>query len=527
MSRERRSHRSRVLGLALAAVLGTAGLAAAAPARAATAPSAAAHAQRAHIPHAHIPHAQTSAQGATTYVDCSQSTDGNGTQSSPYNSLGDVNSTVFTAGETIAFDSGTTCTGTLSPQGSGTTSAPVTVTDYGTGALPVIDGAGAASAVTLTNQDNWTVENLDITDPATTEAQRTGLLVQSTDGTAHTGYTVQDLVVNGVAGATDKATAATAFADSAGIEFGTANTGSTLNNVLVTDDRVSNAGGGGIKVRVGALTDQGTNVLVENNTVSDDGGDGIVVEEASSPLVQGNTAQGLGTGAYPWTGGNFAAIWVLGDLNPTIQDNVVTGTIMSAFDSEAFDCDWGNTGTCTVQYNLTYDNAGGFFLNCDGCGTSGAPTQVVRDNIFQDDCRSISNGDAVHLYFYNNDVYCPNTPLSVQWPSNSTIENNVFVGEPTSSLPTGSGIGYWWNVFQGVPRPTDNGIVGDPGFVDPGTVALTPAAATGFELCASSPALDNGALMSDNGGRDFFGNPLSSTAKPDRGAYNGPGVTGC
>ena len=517
MSRERRSRRSRVLGLALAAALGTAGLATAAPARAVTAPSAAAPSTT----------APSATQGPTTFVDCSQPTDGNGTQSSPYNSLSDVNATVFTAGQTIAFDSGTTCTGTLAPQGSGTASAPVTITDYGTGALPVIDGAGAASAVTLTNQDNWTLENLDITDPATTEAQRTGLLVQSTDGTAHTGYTVQDLVVNGVAGATDKATEATAFADSAGIEFGTANTGSTLNNVLVTDDLVSNAGGGGIKVRVGALTDQGSNVLVEDNTVSDDGGDGIVVEEADSPLVQDNTAQGLGTGTYPWTGGNFAAIWVLADHNPTIQDNVVTGTIMSAFDSEAFDCDWGNTGTCTVQYNLTYDNAGGFYLNCDGCGTSGAPTQVVRDNIFQDDCRSISNGNAVHLYFYNNDVYCPDTPLSVEWPSNSTIENNVFVGESTSSLPTGSGVSYLWNVFQGVPRPTDNGITGDPGFVDPGTVALTPAAATGFELCASSPALGNGAVMSGNGGQDFFGNPLSTTAKPDRGAYNGPGVPGC
>ena len=542
MSRERRSRRSRVLGLALAAVLGSAGLAAAAPAQAATtqaatAPSATAlsaaaqahradgHSAHAHRARAHRTHATT--QGATVYVDCSQPTDGNGTRSSPYDSLSDVDSTVFTAGETLAFNSGTTCTGTLSPLGSGTVSAPVTITDYGTGALPVIDGAGAASAVTLTNQDNWTVENLDLTDQATTEAQRTGLLVQSTDGTAHTGYTVQDLVVDGVAGVTDKATEATAFADSAGIEFGTANTGSTLNNVLVTDDQVSNAGGGGIKVRVGAMTAQGTNVLVENNTVSDDGGDGIIVEYADAPMIQDNTAQGLGTGTYPWTGGNFAAIWVLGDDNPTIQNNVVTGTVMSAFDSEAFDCDWGNTGTCTVQYNLTYDNAGGFFLNCDGCGTSGAPTQVVRDNIFQDDCRSISNGNAVHLYFYNNDVYCPNTPLSVEWPSNSTIENNVFVGESTSSLPTGSGIGYWWNVFQGVPRPTANGIVEDPGFVDPGTVALTPAAATGFELCASSPALDNGAPMSDNGGQDFFGNPLSPTAKPDRGAYNGPAITGC
>lgn len=510
MSRARRTHRTRTLGFLLATALGLAGLGAVAPTQA----SAQAR-------------PRADAQGTTTYVDCSQPVDGNGTQASPYNSLADINATVFGPGDTLAFADGTTCTGTLSPQGSGSASAPVTITDYGSGALPVIDGAGAASAVTLTNQDHWTVENLDLTDNAATEAQRTGLLIQSTDGTAHTGYTVQNLVVDGVAGETNKATQSTAFVYSAGIEFGTSNTGSTLDDVLVTGNRVSNVGGGGIKVRTGALTDQGSNVLVEDNTVADDGGDGIVVEYADSPVIQDNTATGLGTGTYPWTGGNFAGMWVLGDHNPTIQSNVVTGTIMSAYDSEAFDCDWGNTGTCTVQYNLTYHNAGGFFLNCDGCGTSGAPAEVVRDNVFQDDCRSISSGNAATLSFYNNDVYCPDTAFSVQWPTNSTIENNVFVGESSSSLPTGSGTSYLWNVFQGVPRPTANGIAADPKFVDPSVVALTPAAATGFRLCASAPGLANGAPMASNGGRDFYGNPVSATAKPDRGAYNGPGVSGC
>ncbi|MFF8607119.1 hypothetical protein ACF06X_14360 [Streptomyces sp. NPDC015346] len=61
---------------------------------------------------------------------------------------------------------GSTCTGSLAPRGSGTSAVPISLTSYGTGALPVIDGNGAASAVTLTNQDHWRISNRKLTNPA-------------------------------------------------------------------------------------------------------------------------------------------------------------------------------------------------------------------------------------------------------------------------------------------------------------------------------------------------------------------------
>lgn len=74
--------------------------------------------------------------------------------------------------------------------------------------------------------------------------------------------------------------------------------------------------------------------------------------------------------------------------------NIVYGSLMSEIGSETFDCDWGNTRTCTVEYNYSHDNAGGIFLNCDEYGTSprGA-TQIVRYNIFHNDYRIYSNGE--------------------------------------------------------------------------------------------------------------------------------------
>ncbi|MGW8350970.1 right-handed parallel beta-helix repeat-containing protein [Streptomyces wedmorensis] len=471
--------------------------------------------------------APASAEGTTTYVDCSRTAVGDGSQTSPFNSVAQANAKTYGPGDTLAFASGTTCTGSLAPRGSGTATAPITLTGYGTGALPVIDGGGAASAVTLTNQDHWRISDLKLTNPASSVARRTGLRISATDGTAHRGYDIGRLVIDRVAGQTSKSSPTTEdFVQSAGIVTGASGTNSTLNDVHVHDNQISNTGGGGLKIRVGSMAVKGTGVLIENNTVRDVGGDGIIASYADAPMIQYNTASGVGNGVYAFSGGNFAGIWVLGDHNPTIQKNAVYGiTRMSVADSQAFDCDWGNTGTCTVQYNFSRDNIGGFFLDCDGCGTIGAAKQVVRYNISENDCRmsSVSAGRSA-LHMYNNVLYCTDKKFDITLPDESVVENNIWVGTGDSRLPTGSGISWLWNVFQGVPRPTANGIVGDPRFVNPGTGGDTIHSVDGYKLRSTSPALNNGSVISGSGGRDYWGNAVSATAKPHRGAYNGPGL---
>ncbi|MET9148893.1 MULTISPECIES: right-handed parallel beta-helix repeat-containing protein [unclassified Streptomyces] len=464
--------------------------------------------------------------GTTVHLDCSRSTDGTGSLDSPYNSLASVAALTFRPGDTLALAAGTTCHGTLTPHGSGTAAAPVTIAPYGSGAAPVVDAGGAENALRLRDQDHWRIGAIRLTDPASTLAQRQGLLIESTDGRTHSGFDVDGLIVDGVAGETNKATHATAFSQSACIRTGVSGTGSLLAGVHIHRTRVGNCGGGGIKVRVGAAnTLLGHDVLVDHNTVSAVGGDGIIVSYAESPLIEYNTAAALGTGTYPWTGGNFAGIWVLGDHDAVIQKNAVYGSVMSAYDSEAFDCDWGNTGHCTVQYNFSRDNAGGLFLDCDGCGTSGGATEVVRYNVSENDCRMVgASGGRSALLFHNNVVYCPDRGLDISVPANSLLENNIWVGRADSRLPTGAGVSWQWNVFQGVPRPTANGIVGDPGFVAPGTGGDTLESAAGYRLTAASPALRNGGVVADNGGRDYWGTPVSATAKPNRGAYEGPGL---
>ncbi|GAA2983819.1 hypothetical protein JCM13580A_05180 [Streptomyces drozdowiczii] len=467
------------------------------------------------------------AAGSTTYVDCSRSTAGTGTEASPFNSIAQANGRTYAAGDTLAFASGTTCKGALAPKGSGTGSRPITLTRYGVGELPVLNGDGAADAVSLTDQDHWTISDLRITNPAGSLARRTGLRISATDGRAHTGFDVGNLVIDRVAGQTNKTGSVTEdYVQSGSIVTGATGTNSTLNDVHVHHNTVSNTGGGGLKIRTGSMATKGSGVLVEYNTVKDVGGDGVIVSYADSPMIQYNDASGIGNGVYPFSGGNFAGIWVLGDHNPTIQKNAVYDTTkMSAADSQAFDCDWGNTGYCTIQYNYSRDNIGGFFLDCDGCGTIGGAKQVIRYNISENDCRMSSNSagrSALHLY--NNVLYCTDKKFDVTLPGTSVVENNIFVGTSDSRLPAKSGIQWYWNVFQGVPRPTSNGIVGDPQFVAPGTGGSSIHEADGYRLRSTSPALGNGAVITDNGGRDYWGNAVASTTKPNRGAYQGPGL---
>lgn len=311
---------------------------------------------------------------ADIYVDCFGPAGGDGSPSSPYHSLSSANSHDVGPGGHIFLKSGTACNGTLSPRGNGASSNPAHITSYAPGPLPVINGRGDGASIHLQNQQHWAISDIAVSNPADNFAARQGVRVTADDGNLHTGIHINNILVYQVAGQTNKDTHPTDFGKSAGILIDSSANGSRFDHVTVQSSKVHDCGGGGIKLRLGQLDNHGQHSRVRDNTVDACGGDGVLVEYAESPLIDHNLCSDLGGGQYPWTGGNFAGIWVLGCHNAVMQYNVVHDTLMSEFDSQAFDCDWGNTGNCTVEYNYGHDNAGGMFLNCDGCGTSGGAT---------------------------------------------------------------------------------------------------------------------------------------------------------
>ncbi|XUM01790.1 hypothetical protein ACQ86F_35200 [Streptomyces venezuelae ATCC 10712] len=62
-----------------------------------------------------LPGAPATAAGSVTHVDCSRPTAGDGSQNAPFNTIAQANGKTYGPGDTLAFASGTTCTGALAP----------------------------------------------------------------------------------------------------------------------------------------------------------------------------------------------------------------------------------------------------------------------------------------------------------------------------------------------------------------------------------------------------------------------------
>lgn len=469
------------------------------------------------------------------YVDCSAASNGAGTQTSPWNSLSSVNRQTFTAGDAIYFKKGTACSGQLMPTGSGTNASPIVVDAYGTGSAPVLNGGGLTeSTVYLLNVDYWTVQNLEITNDASAEAKRSGVLVEATDSNVHNGITIQNLTVHNVKGLSDRTK--TGRYSSAGIlvrvPLSSAPATGSFQTVLINNNNVHDVTCMGIASGSG---DAGliphtymTGLTVQNNTIQRAQADAIYIGAADSPLIQYNV--GYDQGFTATNVGVIAQMWSSAAKNPTYQYNEAARIVLTN-DSQAWDCDWGITGTCTYQYNYSHDNSGGFFLNCSTCATpNSSQTEVLRYNINQGYSRIRDAGAGTAQRVYNNVFYSPNdtiTTSNMVFTNNAQVNNNIFVSNSAAALYQGTGTTYDYNLYYGFTPPTDaHKVITDPMFVNPGTGADGRNTVDGYKLLLGSPAIGAGKVISGNGGLDFWGNTVSATAAPNIGAFNGTGTSG-
>ncbi|TVU66761.1 hypothetical protein FQP90_01050 [Paenarthrobacter nitroguajacolicus] len=472
---------------------------------------------------------------AKFYVDCSAPAPGDGSQGSPFNSIAQVNGHgAFNAGESILFRAGTDCAGALTPVGSGVANHPITLSSYGDGEKPTINGGGAVAAIQITNASHWTVSGLRVVNPSDTPVRRVGILFENS-GTAQTaGIVVTGNHVEDVAGWRNKATNGAGFAQSAGIMVRTWGKGS-VDGITITDNEVNDTAGGGVKISAPDTTERyNTKVYVARNEIHDVGGDAIVIHNSDAPLIEHNRGLNLGQGAHPYEGGNFAGMWPYNSKNPVFQFNVVGNSTTSTYDSTAWDCDMKIVGTCLFQYNYSYGNAGGFYLNCvSNCGGGATAANVVlRYNIAQDDCRlgGSSSGTGKH-YIYNNTFYCPSRVFLDDMTGPREVRNNLFVA-PGGVLKSAAAV-YANNAYFGgiLPPAGEMGsVLGNPRLVAGGS-GQASLDVPGYRLRSGSPLLGAGTVVADDGGRDFFGNVTSGggsvgvlVGAPNIGAYQGPGV---
>jgi len=512
------------------------------------------------------------AAGTGYYVDSVNGNDGNsGTSTgSPWKSLAKVNATTFAPGDKIMFKAGGAWTGQLWPKGSGTAGNPIVIDRYGTGTAPRIDGGGSSftqtvhnstttynsGAVFLKNQEYWEINNLEVTNDDNLGAEnnnsaalRAGVVFAIDANASDRVYShiyIRNLYVHDVDGANSPG--AKANGGIIGIIVGTyaktQRTYARYDDIRIEHNTIDKVDRSGIRVAdhnvylnddsfstTSARTygNWDTNVYVAHNDLTNVGGDGIVVRCTDNAIVEYNVVRQFGTRVTS----AIAGIWTTVAKNNIFQYNEVYDGPASNQDGMAYDLDLYLSNT-TFQYNYSHDNRQGFLLLM-GSNTN----DIVRYNISENDgffIKWVSAAESTPAYIYNNVYYYDGAVAKMtngSIPANAKLNfnNNVFYNR-NANAATDWGPANWaassafsHNAFyesggnHPAGEPSDSHkITANPQLANPGSGGTGLNSLTGYRLQSASPLIGQGAWMNNNGGLDFWGNPLY-TGSPDIGAH--------
>jgi len=480
--------------------------------------------------------------GITYYIDSDRGSDqNNGTsQDSAWKSLDRVNGRIFGPGDRILFRAGTSYAGQFRPRGSGGAGKPIIVDKYGEGALPRIDGGGRLlETVLLYNVEQWELRNLEITNNGATRVpKRKGISLHIKDfGTANH-IVMSSLYIHDVNGSNVKDQGG-----GAGIEW--RNEGdrvpSKFNDLLIENCHLIRTDRNGI---IGSSAywprdkwNPSLNVVIRGNLLEDIGGDGIVPIGCDGALVERNTLRGGRQRADDYAAG----IWPWSCDNTIVQFNEVSG-MKGTKDGQGYDSDW-NCRNSLFQYNYSHDNDGGFMLICTDGGTkmpwnTGNTGTIIRYNISQNDGARLFHisGPVRGVQIYNNDFYVGSSMdiLAIlhgnwggDWAEDVRFQNNIFYVDGRVRYDFGSSRNNQFdsNVFFGnhVNPPADShALTQNPLLVKSGSGGAGRETLEGYKLAPGSPCIGSGTVIMDNGGRDFWGNPVAAGAKPSIGAHAFP-----
>jgi len=488
---------------------------------------------------------------ATYHVDASGGDDANAGTSpaAAWRSLEKVNATTFQPGDRVLLKAGATWTGCLHPQGSGSATQRIVLDRYGDGPRPAIAGGGIeGGAVRLENQQFWNIGNLDVSNQGGAAIRKMGIQIRNKSVGTLAGIAVTDCVLHDVAGEMadyrdGKESGAIVFS----ITAANLAVPSRWDDIRIENNVIHDVARNGILLQSqwinkpedpnsswhghGAYTPS-THIRIAGNHLERIGGDGIIPWCVQGAIIEHNF---VGQANHNSLKQGHAAIWPYFCQDVVFQYNEVCQT-QTKFDGMAFDFDNSNQ-RCIYQYNYSHDNEGGFLnMCCDGNGND----NIARFNISQNDgCLAGSrvflvHGNGNHGYrVYNNTIYVRdgNPALFQQGaPSDQSsilFQNNIFINAGTGTFKAPGGCRFERNLYFGSGQVADDAgkILGDPRLQSAGSGRLGFDSVAGYKLLAGSPALHAGLVIPDNGGRDWWGNPVSATAPCHLGAFNGGPVS--
>ncbi len=466
-------------------------------------------------------------------------------QNQAWKNLGKINQTQFQPGDSIFFKSDGVWNGQLSPKGSGTSGKPIVISKYGAGQKPLLNGQGQLYTVRLENQEYWEVTNLEITNynkNDSTSFKRGVWIGAENAGTIHHIRLLNlDIhLVNGNVARGD----ASASKDNGGIFFEISGDKIPTNfdDILIEGCHISDVGRTGISLKsswdkrtLNKNTNwfPSTNVVIRNNTFERICGNGLIWRVSRKPLVEHNVFHKCGLNLSGNAMFFFNCDSAIGQYNEAYLTVYEPGET----DASGFDADYRCKNT-VFQYNYSHDNGMGAFVICTNGGSATAfqTGATYRYNISQNENREVFHlsGPLKNSKLYNNVIYLSPEKESIKviyhkkwgaYPDSTFYFNNIFYlasekviydyGESTNNV-------FDYNVFYGSHpdnEPDDpHKLISDPKFINPGNAGVGIQSVKGYQLQKNSPCIDTGKEIPNNGGLDFWGNPLYNNF-PDRGAH--------
>ena len=459
----------------------------------------------------------------------------------------------FQPGDRILFERTRTFNGMFAPTVVGTSAQPITISTFGTGTSPRIDnngvihphptrsGATVSAGVFLYNPDYVTVSNLEITNnngDDQDDESLFGILVLSEDtGRRHQQIIIDNNYVHDVNGDV-------AGKGRGGIHVigrspeGPESSSSSYNDVRIINNVVEDVGGVGIAtnqpdvVRAQEFTGTGvrpnaiTNLYVARNSVKNTGRNSYIIRDSEDPLIEYN----LSANSSLYDKGH--SFFNFNTIGAVFQYNEAYGNTGPADESDrgGFDADFNAIDT-TYQYNYSHGN--NYFA-----GIMKRPNKdvTIRYNLSVNELFGAyffgfeNDTDLSDLRIYNNTHYFDATidsPVLIvrdRTPHESTFNNNIFYSEdggtPGADTDDGVNVTFDTNVyFQWTPPSSErNALTENPRFMSPGDepfdvdMEFGRDALNGYRLAGNSPYSNSGVEVSNNGGQDFWGTPLSGNS---------------
>ena len=434
------------------------------------------------------------------------------------------------AGDQVLLKKGLKFTGMLELKGAGSAEAPIIIGSYGFGNKPQIHAKGKHIAGLLLKDPSYIeVSGLEITNTDGSDKDQGELfgiyvLARGQEQTYEHVY-ISNCHIHDVNGKV-------AGKDRGGIHVHMKKLkNSKFNNIRITNNRLNDIGGVGIGNRSSCadvrfegdetIADNlWTNVYVAGNFVENTGRNNIIARVSKDAIYEYNT---LANSSLYDTG---HSIFCFDTVGIKIQYNEAYGNVGDeSKDRGGFDADYSCDDTY-IQYNYSHDNE--WF-----CGIMKKPSRniTIRYNISENDKKGIyfygfeSKKEVKNIHIYNNTHFIGKHLKAEVFPEgrtpyDSTFENNIFYFEGKGKWgENAAGIKTTFNnhLYYGIdPHPSDKSpILSNPKFLSPGKAGKDVNWKSlknfkGYMLKSSSPALNAGTDIQDNGGIDFFRSKTNS-----------------